>query len=239
MRKSNICGVCFTLTILALLTLGSVLMNGCQSPVENTVTIRKVATNTAVKVFVSPAVSTNCIPLHCKAGCKPTTGRDTKLTDSNLLTILALLVALSAYLANIRRGLISKLKSKPAEATELIEAKLALANLKITGATPIEKAEGAVGKAEVELEKYKLSNKFREKPWDWLQLWGISLVDLLLIIVAFTLGFHVLKPTAVDISVPWSVRTSLWLIVGGGVALLLLHIWQAIRSVLILFEKPK
>ena len=77
------------------------------------------------------AVTANCEPPPCGAGGKPTTESDAKLTPSNLLTLLALLVALSAYLANVRRGLIPKRKMEREKAKELVAAKLELAEKEI------------------------------------------------------------------------------------------------------------
>jgi len=64
--SNNFYRICFTLTILALLALGCVLMNGCQSPITNTVTIGAtgiVSTNAATNapvVYPPPPASTLC-----------------------------------------------------------------------------------------------------------------------------------------------------------------------------------
>jgi hypothetical protein len=120
---------------LALMALAFVLLlGGCQTPAPNTVVIENNGTNTVVTMPSNPSSITTTNPIsinvtHVEAGSSdPGTG----LTNSNLLTLLAVLVALSAYLASVRRGLIRKLKVKAPDQEKIIrlkEARLELAKL--------------------------------------------------------------------------------------------------------------
>ncbi len=107
MSISNGCRVCLASTIFALLALGVALLTGCQSPITNTVTFASPGTNPAVTMPHCPPASTNCPPPHCVPGTNPSPD---VLTRGNLLTLLTLLVALAAYLANIRRDLGQKIE---------------------------------------------------------------------------------------------------------------------------------
>jgi len=74
-------------------------------------------------------IATHCPnAYHC--GCKPVSESGTELTTANLLTLLGVLVALSAYLANVRRAVIPKSDMELDKAKEFIQAKLEAAKQK-------------------------------------------------------------------------------------------------------------
>lgn len=215
---------------LALLALGFVFLGGCTTPTRNTVVIENNGTNTVVTMPATPSsitssnpvaiATTNSISISVNKVEAGPSAPGTELTNSNLLVLLAVLVALSVYLAGLRRTLIPKLE----------EAKLDLAKLKADNVEPeqIGEKEIAVAELEVDLEKDKLLTEEIEERKRVLM--RIGFVDILLIGAAFLLGWHILEPTAADDSAPWWVRTSLCFVIIGGSALLVLHLLQAIKS---------
>ena len=181
------------------------------------------------------AVTTNCALPHCRAGCKPTAESDTKLTPSNLLALLALLVALSAYLGSVRRELISKIKLKLADSEKIvahIKATLELAELKFAS-TPdpakIRDQEIEVAKREAVMEKSKLREPTEVKKRRN-ELKFIGAVDIVFIIAAFVLGVKVLGQAILARCTPLHVRVILVFVLVGGTLLLWGHWKQALKS---------
>jgi hypothetical protein len=170
----------------------------------------------------------HCAPPHGGGG-----DDDTKLTNANLLTLLALLVALSAYLANVRRDLRPKSKKVRTKAKELADAELALATLKAedpSRAAEIQKAGNAVAKLQAELKQAELvgDKKLRKIAWG---LIAMAIADAFFIFATVLLGMFVLQQFVFH-CVPCAFLEPAALIcaTAGIAVLILLHIGQLVTS---------
>ena len=185
-------------------------------------------TNVVVIMPVGGTATTNCAPPPGGSG-----ESDTRLTDANRLTLLALLVALSAYLANVRRDLKPKPEKVRTKAKEVVDAECALAILKATThteATKIQKAEYEVAKLQAELKQAELMdpgklNKIARG------LGCMAIADALFIAATVLLGTFILQRTVMH-RVPWFFLEPAALISAalGVIVLIGLHVMQLVTS---------
>jgi hypothetical protein len=175
-------------------------------------------------------VTTSCAPPDCGGGRNQ---QGPAPIDSSLLTLLGLLVALSAYLANVRRGLIPKSKKERTKAKELGAARLNVADLKAgkSGATPLEIAESTVAKLEAELAAEELPDDDKLKEIAWGLFW-MSVADFLFIVATILLGTYILRQTVIHCPTwDWAKPAALISAAAGVLVLIGLHAKQIGKSI--------
>ncbi len=205
---------------------------GTNAPIYVTVTNIVPAASTApVQVlvdltnFAKLAPPYSCAGGSCAAGgsCPPP---DEKLNTSNLLTVLGVLIALSAYLANVRRDFLTKLTA--IDETELEELKGAMTELERIKEDGTKKVEQA--KLKEKISEAEKRSKIKTS------LMQLGIIDILLIVGSCLLGVYVLRgdlghwPAS---GLDFMKFAALWLAVLGGVFMLGLHgvmAWKSIQE---------
>jgi hypothetical protein len=187
-------------------------------------------TRTNVVVILPPG---GTVKPHCASPPGGGGEDDTKLTSANRLTLLALLVALSAYLANVRRDLKPKPEKMRTRAKELADAECALADLKTpppTGATPLQLAEHKVAKLQAELKQAELASgkKLRKIAWSLLFM---AIADAFFILATVLLGTFVLQQLMFHCTPCAFLEPAALVCAAAGIAvLILLHLGQLVTS---------